>query len=214
MAKDPLPSTSTRQSGRTTDDTLGFPDPTETLGDAQYGSWSSKETVTMSLRQPAAGSNSPTNLQTSSESSPRTSPQPVDRRPRGPPGSPRRRNPTILGLRRGRMPGRAGMICALHLCCSTSRIGVGQRFGNRRTGAADRPGWAAATAQTHIYSSGRLRAHVSDGLNRERPKAGGMQRSFSEHLFGHSCGGRQGRTIVPRQGLLSPAEYADAGGFS
>ena len=124
VATDPLPSTSTRQSGRTTDDTLGFPDPTETLGDAKYGSWSSRETVTMSLPQPAAGSNSPTNLPTSSESSPRTSPQPVDRRPRGPPGSPRRRNPTIPGLRRGRMPGRAGMICVLHLCCSTSRTPV------------------------------------------------------------------------------------------
>ena len=33
-------------------------------------------------------------------------------------------------------------------------------------------------------------------------------------LFGRSCGGRQGRSIVPRQGLLSPAEYADEGGFS
>ena len=99
----PLPSTSPRQS-RTSDDTLGFPDPTETLGDAKYGSWSSKETVTMSLPQPTAGNNSPTNLPTSSTSSPRTSPQPVDPRPRGPPGSPRRRNPTIPGLRRGRMP--------------------------------------------------------------------------------------------------------------
>ena len=78
----------------------------------------------MSLPQPAAGSNSPTNLPTSSESSPWTSPQPVDRRPRGPPGSPRRRNPTIPGLRRGRMPGRGGMICVLHLCCRTSRMPV------------------------------------------------------------------------------------------
>jgi hypothetical protein len=52
VATDPLPSTSTRQSGRTTDDTLGCPGPTETLGDAKYGSWSSKETVTMSLPQP------------------------------------------------------------------------------------------------------------------------------------------------------------------
>ena len=81
----------------------------------------------------------------------------------------------------------------------------------RRTGAADRV--RQPQRHKHIYSPGRARAHVSDGLNRERPKAGGMQRSFSEHLFGHSCGGRQGRTIVPRQGLLSPAEYADAGGF-
>ncbi len=43
-------------------------DPTETLGDAKYGSWSSKETVTMSLPQPS--SNSPTNLPTSSGSPP------------------------------------------------------------------------------------------------------------------------------------------------
>ena len=42
MTTNPLPSTSPRRSGRTADDTLGFPDPTETLGDAKYGSWSSK----------------------------------------------------------------------------------------------------------------------------------------------------------------------------
>jgi hypothetical protein len=77
VATDPLPSTSTRQSGRTTNDTLGFLDPTETPGNAKCGSWSSKATVTMSLPRPAAGSNSPTNLPTSSKSSPRTSPQPV-----------------------------------------------------------------------------------------------------------------------------------------
>ncbi len=79
--QNPLPSTSTRQPGRTADDTLGFPDPTETLGDSRYASWSSKETATMSLPQPATGSNSPTDLPTSSKSSPRTSPQPVDRPP-------------------------------------------------------------------------------------------------------------------------------------
>jgi hypothetical protein len=40
-------------SRRAIDDTLGFPDRTETLGDTKYWSRSSKETVTISLPQPA-----------------------------------------------------------------------------------------------------------------------------------------------------------------
>ncbi len=75
------------------------------------------------------------------------------------------------------------MICVLHLCCSTSRIGVGQRFG-RRSGAGDCLVAAVLCVPVLARADRCARAWISQDLadlfGRAR-LAAGMRRKWGTH---------------------------------